>query len=144
MSPSITSSKHCKYVKYRYVTRVKCVHVLRTSVFIYRTDEFWIYLLSFWSRVRIQLTAFIWNFVTTNSPVFCGKVDGWSRSYWPRGLWRRSTAARLLRLWVRIASGEAWMSVCRECCVLSGSGLCEGLISRPEESYRLWCVVMLI
>jgi len=25
--------------------------------------------------------------------------------------------------------------------VLSGTGLCDGLITRPEESYRLWCVV---
>ena len=33
------------------------------------------------------------------------------------------------------------MSVCCDCCVLSGRGLCEGLITRPEESYRLWCVV---
>jgi hypothetical protein len=24
--------------------------------------------------------------------------------------------------------------------VLSGSGLYDGLIARPEESYRLWCV----
>jgi hypothetical protein len=24
--------------------------------------------------------------------------------------------------------------------VLSGRGLCDGPISRPEESYRLWCV----
>jgi hypothetical protein len=24
--------------------------------------------------------------------------------------------------------------------VLSGRGLCEGPIPRPEESYRLWCV----
>ena len=30
----------------------------------------------------------------------------------------------------------------RECCVLSGIGLCVGLISCPEESYRLSCVVM--
>ena len=29
--------------------------------------------------------------------------------------------------------------VCCECCVLSGH--CDMLISRPEESYRLWCVV---
>ena len=33
-----------------------------------------------------------------------------SRSQWPRGLRRRSAAARLLRLWVRIPPG-AWMSV---------------------------------
>jgi len=34
------------------------------------------------------------------------------------------------------------MSVCCECCVLSGRGLCDELITRPEESYRLWCVVV--
>ena len=32
--------------------------------------------------------------------------------------------------------------VCRECCVLSGRGLCDELIARPEESYRLCCVVV--
>jgi hypothetical protein len=32
------------------------------------------------------------------------------------------------------------MDVCRECCVLSGSGLCDELISRPEAFHRLWCV----
>jgi hypothetical protein len=59
------------------------------------------------------------------------------RSQWPRGLRRRSTAARLLRLWVRIPPG-AWMFVC---CVLSGRGLCDELIMHPEESYRLRSVV---
>jgi len=34
------------------------------------------------------------------------------------------------------------MFVCCECCVLSGGGLCDELITRPEESYRLWCVVV--
>ena len=64
-----------------------------------------------------------------------------SRSQWPRGLRRRSAAARLLRSWVRIPPG-AWMFVCGECCVLSGTGLCDELITLPEESYRLWCVVV--
>jgi hypothetical protein len=32
------------------------------------------------------------------------------------------------------------MSVSCGCCVLSGRGLCDGLVPRPEESYRLWCV----
>jgi hypothetical protein len=27
-------------------------------------------------------------------------------------------------------------------CVLSGRGLCDELITHPEESYRLWCVVV--
>jgi len=60
------------------------------------------------------------------------------RSQWPRGLWGGSAAARLLRLRVRILP-EAWMLVCCECCVLS-RGLCVGSITRPEESYRVWCV----
>jgi hypothetical protein len=34
------------------------------------------------------------------------------------------------------------MSVCCKCCVLSGRGLCDGPITRPEESYWLWCVVV--
>jgi hypothetical protein len=34
------------------------------------------------------------------------------------------------------------MSICCECCVLSGRGLCDELIIRPEESYRLCCVVV--
>ena len=34
------------------------------------------------------------------------------------------------------------MSVCCECCVLSGRGLCDELVNRPEESYRLWRVVV--
>jgi len=63
------------------------------------------------------------------------------RSQWPRGLRRRSAPALLLRLWVRNPPG-AWMSVCCECCMLSGRGICDGLITRPEESYRLWYVVV--
>ena len=63
------------------------------------------------------------------------------RSQWPSGRRRRSAAARLLGLWVRIPP-EEWMFACVECCVLSGRGLCDGLITRPEESYRLWCVVL--
>ena len=63
------------------------------------------------------------------------------RSQWPRGLRRRSAAARLLRSWVQIPPG-AWMFVCCECYVLSGRGLCDELITGPEESYRQWCVVV--
>ena len=65
----------------------------------------------------------------------------YGQSQWPRGLRRRSAAARLLRMWVRIPPG-AWISVCCECCVLSCRGVCDGLITRPEVSYRLWCVVV--
>ena len=34
----------------------------------------------------------------------------------------------------------ALISVSCECCVLPGTGLCVGLITLPEESYRVWCV----
>ena len=53
----------------------------------------------------------------------------------------RPAAARLLTSWVRIPPG-AWIFVCCECRVLSGRGLCDELFTRPEESYRLWCVVV--
>jgi len=44
-------------------------------------------------------------------------------------------AARLLGLWVRIQPGHGYV-FSSECCVLSGRSLCDGLITRPEESYR--------
>jgi hypothetical protein len=34
------------------------------------------------------------------------------------------------------------MFVCCECCVLSGRSLCDGPITRPEESYRLCRVIV--
>jgi len=34
------------------------------------------------------------------------------------------------------------MDICRKCFVLSGRGLCDELITRPEEYSRLWCVVV--
>ena len=34
------------------------------------------------------------------------------------------------------------MFFCCECRVLSGRGLCDELITRPAESYRLCCVVV--
>jgi hypothetical protein len=51
------------------------------------------------------------------------------RSQWPRGLRRRSTAARLLRSWVRIPL-EAWMFVC-----------CESLCCQVEVSATDWSLV---
>jgi len=94
------------------------------------------------------LEGYCWFCITGLEVVFSNNVLYFlvimlqrSRSQWSRGLRRRSAAARMLRLWVRIPPG-ARMSVCCECCVLSGRGLCDGLITCPEESYRLWCVVV--
>ena len=68
-------------------------------------------------------------------------VYAFCRSQCPRSLRRRSAAPRLLRLCVRIPPG-AWMFVCYECCVLSGRGLWDEPITRPEDFYRQWCVVV--
>ena len=46
------------------------------------------------------------------------------------------------RLPKQIESHRAWMFACCECRVLSGRGLCDELINHPEESYRLWRVVV--
>jgi len=34
------------------------------------------------------------------------------------------------------------IDVCCECCVVSGRGLCDKLITCPEKSYGLWCIVV--
>jgi hypothetical protein len=56
------------------------------------------------------------------------------RSQWPLGLKRESTGARLLGIWFR-NSPDIWMSVPCKYCVFSGRCLCDGPITRPEESY---------
>jgi hypothetical protein len=58
------------------------------------------------------------------------------RSQWPCRLRCESAASVLLGMWVQIPSG-AWMSLSCECCVLSSRGLCDGLVTRPGESYRV-------
>jgi hypothetical protein len=57
------------------------------------------------------------------------------RSQWPHSLGRGYAAVSFLEFSDRIAPG-AWMFVSIKCCVLSGRGLCVGLITRPGESYR--------
>jgi hypothetical protein len=70
----------------------------------------------------------------TSKPLEC-------RSQCPHNSNRGSAAALLLKLWVRFPP-VTWMSVCLECCVLSGRGLCDELIIRVDDSYRLCCVVV--
>ena len=80
-------------------------------------------------------------FIIKREWIFWGGTRFLCRFQWPRGLRRRFAVARLPRLWVRIPPG-AWIFICYECCVLLGRGLCDELITRREESYRLWCVVV--
>ena len=42
-----------------------------------------------------------------------------------------------------VGSNPSWvMDVCCDCRVLSGRGLCDELMTRPQESYRLWFIVV--
>jgi hypothetical protein len=64
------------------------------------------------------------------------------RSQGPRGLRRSSAVARLLCSWVRIPPrGHGYLSDVSVVC-FTGRGVCDELITRPEESYRLWCFVV--
>ena len=67
------------------------------------------------------------------------QLDPSSRSQCLRGLRRGCAAARLLILRVRIPPLTRMFVSC-ECCVLAGRGPCDEMITRPEESHRLWCV----
>ena len=60
----------------------------------------------------------------------CNLLDNSCRSQWPRGLRRRSSAARLLRLWVRIPP-EAWTFVVSVvCCQVEVSATDWSLVQR--------------
>jgi hypothetical protein len=74
-------------------------------------------------------------------PYLINLITSVRRSQWPRGLRCVSAAARLLKFWVRVPPG-AWMFLYCECRVLSGRGLCDEMITLPEESNRLRCVVV--
>jgi len=41
---------------------------------------------------------------------------------------------------LRVNPAGAWMSVSCGCFVLSDRDLCDGLITCPEDFYRVWCV----
>jgi len=102
----------------------------------------WMCLVAPCTDFRLYIPIYIQQDATLHSLFISGNRST-CRSQWPRGLRHRSVAARQLRLRVRIPPG-ALMFVCCECCVLSGGGLCDELITRPEESYRLWCVVVCV
>jgi len=93
-------------------------------------------LCSCWSPVtsHLQYTTTVWiiYWVVHQYACIC-------QSEWPHSLWHGSVANHLLGLLVQIPLGT-WMPVSSEYCVLSGKGLCDELITYPEESYLVWCV----
>jgi hypothetical protein len=90
-------------------------------IYLRHSKTYVIYLLHFVYSLCVTLFSYPWIFMK------------------PIPVAARSAAARLLGLRFRIPPG-ARMSVSCDCCILSGRGPCDRSITRPEESYRLWCV----
>jgi hypothetical protein len=86
--------------------------------------------LTLWLQDVATALRGIWNHYVPTKPV---PVVARSKAY----VYGRSPA-------VIVGSNPtgAWMFICCLRCVLSGRGLCDELITRLEESYRLWCVVV--
>jgi hypothetical protein len=93
------------------------------------------------SAVLSWITVFLFSFRRTETPAFVCCMYAACRLQWPRGLRLRSAAAHLLRMWVQIPP-EAWMSVRFECFALLSRDLCDELIVRAEDYYRLWWAVV--
>ena len=45
---------------------------------------------------------------------------------------------------ITVSNSAGDMDVSCECYVLLGTGLCDGPITLPEESYRVWCVYVCV
>ena len=100
-------------------------------------------------RGSVYWTSFgsIWPHSAVNSWNEDNSIHKWADGYIPRtknnphlvnvkNLNKPNPAGAQTKAWVRIPLG-AWMFVSCECCVLSGRCLCVGLITHPEESYRV-------
>jgi hypothetical protein len=91
---------------------------------------------------HLRTPAHLLRYKETHVPLYCILrlyTFHISRYHWPRGITRANAVARFLGLWVRIPPA-AWKSVSCESRVLPGKGLYGGLITSPEESYRMWGV----
>jgi hypothetical protein len=90
--------------------------------------------------VRVLFASVLTYLQTARCSLFLGRnhLQFWIENLAtrPRGIRHMTVAARFLRLRVRIFPG-ARMFVSCDCCVLSGTDLCDGPIPRPGESYRV-------
>jgi hypothetical protein len=93
-----------------------------------------------WSLVTLLLSSQDHNWALSVQ-YFSSTTGKYSYSpfQWPSRPRHGSVAPRLLGFWVWILP-EAWISASWECCVLSGGVSYIEPITRPEESYRVWCV----
>jgi hypothetical protein len=84
------------------------------------------------TRCRIEASWYPWSILPSLQSSAVSR-----RFQWPCGVTRGCAAS--LACWDWGFESTGGRDVCLECCVLSGS-LCNGLITRPEASYRVWCV----
>jgi hypothetical protein len=73
--------------------------------------------------------------ITMPGPIMLSEVE--VRSHWQRC---QGVGLRPLACWDCVRVRIPPIACLCEFCVLSGRGPCDELISRPEETYRLWCV----
>jgi hypothetical protein len=103
----------------------KLSHVIRLSY-----AEFG--LSTLWRSIQIFRVVSQWRCKIESEAYFVSTECQKGRSQWPRRPRRESAAAGLLGLRVRIPP-RAWILVSCECCVLSGRGLCNGVITHAES-----------
>ena len=94
----------------------------------------------------IQSSTSWWNAVSLFETCRCyllKYIESKCRSQWPRGLRRKSEAARLLRSWVRIPPGHGCLSVVSVvCCQVVVSATSWSLVQRsPTDCGASLCVI---
>ena len=108
----------------------------------------WIFV-GFFKSSRFFVSLCTWKYLPVRFQTSClNRVSIWPASIITNSCTSADPVAARSKAWVCVPSlaGIAGsnttgdMGGCCECCVLSGRGLCVGLITRTEESHRLWCV----
>jgi len=144
----------CLIVKWKYISNAKYPrflhHVLPSHVLLTRnamSSQKW--LVTSRRNVTFFITLCILSQQTSPKPARLRGIKQHytksnstffrCRSQWPRGL---RQVCRFLPTQIVGSNPTGSMDVCCECCVLSGGGLCDELITHLEESYRRWCVVV--
>ena len=88
---------------------------------------------------KVGVTEFHWFRTNDEVPLFKYLRN---RQYWPVPVAERSNTRVYGRSRAEIAGSNPAGGMDGFRCVLSGRGVCDGLVTHPEESYRLWCVLV--
>jgi hypothetical protein len=101
-------------------------------------DHWYSLLLKMWMYLSIHLSVCLSVYLSIT--IFRCYTGHWFLVAFCNICW--FTVSSDVNLWIDryvwISPG-AWISVLCECCMLTGRGLCVGMITCPEESYQVWC-----